>query len=125
MYRNKLVKNCCYMHDIAGVPNEALLDCEDATCQYEQLVCPDRDNCTINCKDIIAYTCFRTDVVCPSVLGDCNLNCNDLFACTQANTSCPQGNCNVNCSSDYSCRHSVMQCSGYNCMSPILRGGVG
>ena len=105
------------MHNIAGaIPNGALLDCEDATCQYEQLVCPDRDNCTINCKDIIPYTCFRTGVVCPSVLGDCNLNCDDLFACTQANISCPQGNCNVNCLSDYSCRYSVMQCSGYDCL---------
>ncbi len=70
----------CY---IAGaIPNGALLDCEDTTCQYEQLVCPnityqyeqlvcpDRDNCTINCKDIMPYTCFRTGVVCPSILGD-------------------------------------------------------
>ena len=92
------------------------MDCEDTTCRYEQLVCPDRDNCTINCNDMESYACFRTGVICPSVLGDCNLNCDDTYACKQANTTCSQGNCNVNCSSDYACQTSVMQCSGDNCL---------
>ncbi len=92
------------------------MDCEDTTCRYEQLVCPDRVNCTINCKDMEPYACFRTGVVCPNALGDCNLNCDDSFACIQANTTCPQGNCSVNCPSDYSCQSSVMQCSGDKCL---------
>ncbi len=92
------------------------MDCEDTTCRYEQLVCPDQDNCTINCNDMEPYACFRTGVVCPSVLGDCNLNCDDFYACIQANTTCPQGNCNVNCLSDYSCQTSVVQCSGDSCL---------
>ncbi len=112
----RLISLLSYDTISGAIPNRALVDCEDTSCRYEQLVCPDRDNCTINCNDMEPYACFRTGVVCPSVLGDCNLNCDDSFACIQANITCPQGNCDVNCPSDYSCQSSVMQCSGDNCL---------
>ena len=97
------------------IPNRFLIDCEDTTCRYQQLVCPESDNCTVYCYDSRPYACFRTDVFCPSGGGDCTVNCDNSHACIQANTTCPQGNCAVNCQNDFTCQTSVLRCSGDTC----------
>ncbi|XP_064398669.1 sushi, von Willebrand factor type A, EGF and pentraxin domain-containing protein 1-like isoform X2 [Halichondria panicea] len=99
-----------------AVPNRAMIDCQDTACRYEQLVCPEQDNCTVGCYDSRSYACFQTDVYCPSGRGDCTLNCDDSYSCLQANTTCPQGDCIVNCLNDYTCLSSAFECSGDNCI---------
>ena len=104
-----------YIHP-GAVPNRAMIDCQDTTCRYEQLVCPEQDNCTVDCYDSRSYACFQTDVYCPSGIGDCTLNCDNSYACLQANTTCPQGDCIFNCLNDYTCLSSAFECSGNNCI---------
>ena len=104
---------CC---NYAGaIPDSSLIDCQNRDCRYEQLVCPEQDNCTVHCYDSRSYACYRSNVFCPRGGGDCTLNCDDSYACLQANTTCPQGDCTVNCENDYSCLNSVIRCSGDNC----------
>ena len=98
-----------------AIPNNPIINCQDTPCRYEQLVCPEQDNCTVHCNDSRSYACFQTGVVCPSGRGDCTVNCDDSYACLQANMTCRQGDCTVNCENDFSCLTSAMVCSGNNC----------
>ena len=99
-----------------AIPNRALTNCFGTPCRYEQLVCPEQDNCTVHCYDSRPYACFQTGVVCPSGRGDCTVNCDDSYACVQGNTTCSQGDCTVNCENDYTCLSSVLECSGDSCL---------
>ena len=102
---------------LGAVPNRALIDCQHITCRYEQLVCPERDNCNTYCYDSRPYACFQTGVVCPSGGGDCVINCNDSYACLQANISCSNNaDCTLNCLNDHSCLNSATRCLRGTCL---------
>ena len=112
-----IVINLDYKLFSGATPDRSLIDCQFASCRYGQLVCPQEDNCTVNCYDSRQYACFETDFICPSRDGDCRINCDDSYACVQSNMTCPPGgNCIQNCVENHSCRRSVVQCSGDTCL---------
>ena len=123
LYTNQYILHSVVLIFTGVIPNSALIECQVTPCRYEQLVCPEQDNCTVHCYDLRPYACFQTGVVCPSGRGDCTVNCDDSYACLQANTTCPQGDCTVNCENDYTCLSSAMECSGDNCL--FTCGGQG
>ena len=46
-----IVINLDYKLFSGATPDRSLMDFQFASCRYEQLVCPQEDNCTVNCYD--------------------------------------------------------------------------
>ena len=125
---SSLLLNCT-----GAIPNRSLIDCQYTACRNKTLVCPQDNNCTIDCYDSRPYACFEANFLCPMRNGDCTINCDDsavrcsgdncILHCRQLEScylamECSSGNCSVNCGTPiwsqqykYSCRRSSVTCS--------------